>query len=321
MDPKISVIIPVYNGEKFLERSVESVIGQTYQKLECIIVDDGSIDRTGSLCVSLQTKDSRIRYVRKTNGGVSSARNEGLRQVTGDYICFLDSDDYLDGDLFDKAVAAMNEEAGPDIIQFGFKEVTNDGTTLRCWNVTEIVPSVFTGKIHSGSVYGSVWSKLIKVDFYRRVGLLFCEQMPYGEDILFSFQLLTKGDFSIAYVTDSFYRYFVNPQSVSRNLSSKSLQSEELLIKEMETYDLSGNVEAKKSILNQKFNLKRYFLTDLLGKPNPGKFRTMYKEVNGQFLFTSFSLKLKFAMMLAFLHLDFVLSIGRVVKRRLSSHE
>ena len=97
--PKISVIVPVYKVEKFLDRCVESIVGQTYENLEIILVDDGSPDNCPSMCDKWAEKDSRIKVIHKENGGVSSARNAALYAATGDFIGFVDSDDWIEPDM------------------------------------------------------------------------------------------------------------------------------------------------------------------------------------------------------------------------------
>ena len=96
---KISVVVPVYNVKKYLEKSFESIIEQKYENLEIILVDDESTDGSGELCDELATKDSRVKVCHKTNGGISSARNYGILKATGDYILFVDSDDYIHRDM------------------------------------------------------------------------------------------------------------------------------------------------------------------------------------------------------------------------------
>ncbi len=123
----VTVIVPVYNIEDLLERCVASICKQTYRNLEILLVDDGSTDRSGALCDELSAKDDRIRVLHKENGGSSSARNLGIREATGSYVCFIDSDDYIEPFF----VEAMLEEAeGNNLVQIGRDELAEDGTSL-----------------------------------------------------------------------------------------------------------------------------------------------------------------------------------------------
>ncbi len=98
MQPAFSIIVPVYNAEKTLQRCVDSILAQTFEDFELILINDGSKDQSGDICDEYAAKDSRVKTVHKTNGGVSSARNAGLRIAQGEYIAFIDSDDYIDND-------------------------------------------------------------------------------------------------------------------------------------------------------------------------------------------------------------------------------
>lgn len=124
---KISVIVPVYNIIDCLERCVMSIINQTYENLEIILVDDGSTDGTSSLCDVLETKDIRVRVFHKENGGSSSARNLGLKYATGDYIGFVDSDDYIESDMYELLADAV-KRYDAKMAQISRDEVNEDGT-------------------------------------------------------------------------------------------------------------------------------------------------------------------------------------------------
>ena len=100
----ISVIVPIYNVEKYLIKCIESIINQTYKDLEIILVDDGSTDSSGKICDEFATKDNRIKVIHKKNGGLSSARNIGLDICKGNYISFIDSDDYIELDMYEKMI-------------------------------------------------------------------------------------------------------------------------------------------------------------------------------------------------------------------------
>lgn len=122
--PLISVIVPVYKVEKYLVRCVESIRSQTHENLEIILVNDGSPDRCGEMCDALAAEDSRIRVVHKENGGLSSARNAGLDVMTGDYVGFVDSDDYIVPDMYESLLALMDEH-GAQIACGGIERVTD----------------------------------------------------------------------------------------------------------------------------------------------------------------------------------------------------
>ena len=112
----ISVIVPVYNVEAYLEKCVNSILHQTYENIEVILIDDGSTDNSGAICDALAADDSRIKVLHKSNGGVSSARNLGISVASGAYICFVDSDDWLDIDYFE-LVAPILIKQKPILLQ------------------------------------------------------------------------------------------------------------------------------------------------------------------------------------------------------------
>lgn len=125
----ISVIVPVYNTKDYLERCVSSLQAQTFRDMEIVLVDDGSTDGSGRLCDSLGAGDSRIRVFHKENGGSSSARNLGIAQARGEYLGFVDSDDYVDADMYEKLYAAM-EEFHVNVAQAGRNEIDPEGRIL-----------------------------------------------------------------------------------------------------------------------------------------------------------------------------------------------
>ena len=117
MGSKISVIIPVYNVEPYLRQCLDSVVNQTYKNLEIIIIDDGSPDNCGAICDEYAAKDKRIQVIHKENCGLSAARNDGLARATGEWIAFVDSDDWCELDLYEKAIACA-EKTDPDIVLY-----------------------------------------------------------------------------------------------------------------------------------------------------------------------------------------------------------
>lgn len=126
---KISVIVPCYNQATFLDNCIESLINQTYPNWECILINDGSTDNTEEIALNWQKKDNRIRYVKKTNGGLSSARNAGIQNITGDFVQFLDCDDFLYKEKFEKSVKKIDQQTNAVIIT-DFQRFDNVAQTI-----------------------------------------------------------------------------------------------------------------------------------------------------------------------------------------------
>lgn len=165
----VSIIIPIYNVEQYVRECLESVMNQTYKKIEIILIDDGSTDRSGEIADNFALKDNRIKVIHKKNGGLSDARNAGIRAATGEYIMFLDSDDYAADDFVESALrAAIDNRA--DIVCFRFTSVTDSGeaislsTKKEVDNLTEYantdaIQDIFT---LGGTLKVNAWNKIYK---------------------------------------------------------------------------------------------------------------------------------------------------------------
>ncbi len=195
-NPLISVIIPVYNVEQYLPRCLDSVLIQTYCNLEIILVDDGSKDRSGVICDEFATKDSRIKVFHQKNAGVSCARNVGLDIACGDYVGFIDSDDYIESDFYE--VLVKNAVAhNADISYCGIKLVEPNGSVHERFNTScrcEKRPSeIIKGFFFNEEIKEHMYSQCNKI-FKREVlaGVRYKEGYALGEDILFVFETLGK---------------------------------------------------------------------------------------------------------------------------------
>lgn len=171
LDKKVSIIIPVYNVQEYIEECMESVIRQTYQNLEIIVVDDGSKDDSLMICKQYAVKDKRIKIFSQPNAGVSTARNWGLKKMTGEFVTFIDSDDWIEADYIQKLLAACEDDT--DIV------CCNTPDTLR--NLPEVVAKS-ADMAYVFSEFGYVWGKLIRTNCIER---LFNEEVCYAEDFLF----------------------------------------------------------------------------------------------------------------------------------------
>ncbi len=160
---KISVIIPVYNVAMYLDQCLQSVLGQSYPNIEVILVDDGSTDHSGTRCDYWASQDTRVNVIHKENGGLSSARNAGFEVASGQYIVFLDSDDYWgDSTFLQQAVEAIGESCVDyvDIVAFGHKKVTDQGDVISTY--TPAATTSITEAIKQGSIAICAWNLLVK---------------------------------------------------------------------------------------------------------------------------------------------------------------
>lgn len=221
----ISVIVPVYKVEPYLDKCVRSIVDQTYQNLEIILVDDGSPDRCGVMCDAWAAKDSRIKVIHKKNGGLSDARNAGLAVATGEYIAFVDSDDWVDPNYLHHLHRAIRD-TGAGISACGIR-ITAENEQVPPVPACDVSPEVCSaeeaiGGILRGEGFRAVaWNKL-----YHRT-YLEGESYPVGkyhEDEFFTYRILAKAD-RLAYVELPLYCYLQRAGSIMHTLSMKHLDA------------------------------------------------------------------------------------------------
>lgn len=190
MRNKISIIVPVYNAEKTLCRCIESVVRQNYNNYELILINDGSVDGSADICNRYANEYQQIRYAYKNNGGVSSARNLGLKLARGEYIAFLDSDDFFANDYFE-TVSNILDEKKPDLLSFSSKK--NDGKSGvsfvdNCFFDDDINISRRVLKAMKSYSYSSVMTRVFKRSIIVENNIAFDEDLSIGEDQLFLFE-------------------------------------------------------------------------------------------------------------------------------------
>ena len=211
---KISVIIPVYNTEKYLHECISSVINQTYNNLEIILINDGSQDFSGAICDDYAKQDSRIKVIHKENGGVSSARNEGLKLASGDYIAYLDSDDSIEPNMYEVLLKAALEK-DVDIISCNYMNIQKDkplvlnrGIDKSEYEGDDVLYSFFKYSILSSAI----WNKLYKRNTVKN--LYFDVRFSMAEDVLYNFFAFKKSR-KIAYVNSPLHRRNVREGSLT----------------------------------------------------------------------------------------------------------
>lgn len=229
----ISIIIPVYKVEKYLEKCIQSLINQTYENLQIILVDDGSPDNCGKICDEYAKKDHRIEVIHKSNGGLSDARNKGLEIAKGEYIGFIDSDDYIESDMYEVLYNLLKQyNADVSICNFytvsqGKIAIKNAENGIKEYNRIEILKEVLL----DNNIQSYAWNKLYKKELFDEI------KYPVGkkyEDIGTTFYLLEKCNKVV--VTGKPEYYYINRQdSIVNNVTETTITDYIELI--MQRYD------------------------------------------------------------------------------------
>lgn len=213
-DAKISIIVPVYKVEPYLRKCLDSIVGQTYQNLEIILVDDGSPDNCGAICDAYAARDERIRVIHKANGGVASARNAGLDTATGDYIGWVDSDDWIEADMFECLLKGA-ETYGADIVVCGRAEVYPDRKNFMGWERETVLSreEAIGHLLEDNAMRNYLCDKLWKRELFQNI------TFPEGhnfEDVAVTYRLFEKAD-KVACLPECKYFYLQREDGIVRS--------------------------------------------------------------------------------------------------------
>lgn len=203
MKPTISIIIPVYNVSKFLEECVNSILAQSYEDFEVLLIDDGSTDGCGDICDNYALVDSRIKVIHKTNGGVSSARNVGINHAHGEWITFIDADDIVYKDLLRDYISSL--ETAADLYIQGFED--SDGNKVHVdykeWVGDDIL--IKLEDIRGTQLENFVWNKLYRTSIIRDYNIRFNEKIEMVEDGLFNYLFIIKSRYVVNLPVINYY--------------------------------------------------------------------------------------------------------------------
>lgn len=265
----ISVIVPIYKTEGYLNQCVNSIINQTYKNLEIILVDDGSPDNCPKMCDEFAEKDSRIKVIHKQNGGLMSARQAGLKIALGEYVGFVDGDDWIAPDMYEKLVNLI-DKFNPDMVMceflYAYPEKSNksiqlperefyDKSALEC----EIYPKMlFNPPYYNYGVNPCCWSKLFKKKLLYNNLMKVPTEIKIGEDAAFTYPCLLETN-SLAYCSDYLYYYRINQNSMTKSYDENMENT--ILI----PYSILKNAFAEYKNYNFDTQLNYYLLTLING--------------------------------------------------------
>ena len=257
---KVSIIVPVYNVEKYIERCLNSLIHQTLQDIEIILVDDKSQDNSSLICDNYAKKDKRIKVIHKEkNEGLGFARNSGIEIATGEYLAFLDSDDYVDIDFYENL---YNNNEGADII-YGASKDEYDGVTTRVgkcplskkvYENEEIIPNILynmIGNVNQNLVIGfTTCMGIYKNNIIKKYNIRFYSERQFiSEDCLFNFDFIPKCK-KIKFVDNTFFHYCHRKNSLTTRYNEKRFEKAEIMYNELvkRTKELNIYEEVEKGI-------------------------------------------------------------------------
>lgn len=228
----ISVVIPAYNAEQYIVKCISSLLDQTYKKLEIVIVNDGSCDNTANICDDYAKTDVRIRVFHKENSGVSDARNVGLQNCTGDYICFLDADDWIEHDYFEDVVAVLRKNNYSILFNSWVIDTENRQSILRY----EIADSFIMDQ--EAAVRELCMQRLfgwgVYATFYRRdiiEKISFDKNIRIGEDFYFKYHAIKKAENNMCYLPIHKYHYIRWQGSAMRSHNILKLSDDLIVLK------------------------------------------------------------------------------------------
>lgn len=252
---RISIVVPVYNAETYLAKCLDSLVNQSYRDIEIVVVDDGSKDESGIICKNIKEKDSRIKYFYQENQGVSAARNLGIDKSSGDYIMFVDSDDYLDNYAVEKCVAFI--EQGCNLICFNFSYLTNSQSVPNAPFVfnqekildnKELVKNLFIpskkSSLYLGYFFRACWGKLFDLKLVREYKIRFPVGMKFSEDAMFVLDFLSKAS-NVKILDKYLYHYRIHEssavQSYKKDFFTDVLREYQEIKSRESSFDLDWN--------------------------------------------------------------------------------
>lgn len=268
-DIKFSVIVPIYKVEKYLKKCIESILNQSYKNFELILVDDGSPDNCPHICDNFAKKDNRIMVIHKENEGLVAARNTGLKHATGEYICYVDGDDWINKSLLETVRNKAINKYNPDMVIYNavrvFEDKTEDipkGLDEGIYYKNELQEKVYPYMMYdnrkefcTGLIFPVAWNKIYKSELIKKH---FCKdtRIKMGEDNAFVFECLYYSE-SIYFCDDILYYYNqLNSGSMTNSYDEKRFDNNKILIDYMES-----NLKDKNEVLNNQLNaFKVYWL-------------------------------------------------------------
>ncbi|PXV91459.1 glycosyltransferase involved in cell wall biosynthesis [Lachnotalea glycerini] len=248
---KVSIIVPVYNGEKYLEKTLSSILASIYRNIEIVLVDDGSKDKSKQICDYYASKDNRVKVFSKINGGIVEARNFGMLKATGDYLCFCDQDDIVSKHMYDLMMKRILKDNSEICISstgrlLGKEELPYEKLEDATYKGDEILQNVLYPILFNGfdvayknkkvKIYGTIWKYMISRELIIKNKLKFKRFINYEDDLIMSIELLTFSH-RVSTLSEKLYFWRINQESESS--TGKYIKALEDKIESLDQYIIS----------------------------------------------------------------------------------
>lgn len=283
VEPLVSVIVPVFNIDSYINCCLTSILNQTYQNIEVILIDDGSTDTSGSICDSWARNDTRVRVLHKSNRGVSAARNVGLEQAIGDIILFADGDDWLEEQLIAESVKALLDHQC-DMVMYKYRYVSEDGKTSypapECRDFPAascLTASKGLKELLKGHIQHAPWAYMTRRGVYVNNDVRFPVDMIVAEDRITTYRLAGASN-KIALCNQELYNYRIRQGSAMRLASLKSMTDNVKSVQEAEQYIAQCFPELLDVVHNLLFSTYDEYLIGLY-EIRSSMSHTQYKEL------------------------------------------
>lgn len=291
--PKVSIIVPVYNAETYLHLCVGSLLGQTLSNFEILLIDDGSLDKSGEICDEYVTKDSRIRVFHKENGGVASARQCGIDNAIGEYTIHADPDDWVEPTMIEELYNTAKEEHADMVICDFYKNQGNKQYYIsqhpKCIDAPTILCQILSQQLH-----GSCCNKLVKRSLYSKYEIAFPHNISLWEDFYINCRLLMQ-DIRVAYLGKAFYHYVqhTNTNSITHTPSTANIRSLRYVINWFDQH-LPTHIYASALFMMKASCKEQAFHTKL----PPQYIKKLYSEINSEYLTNRKGLNIRYGVIL-----------------------
>ncbi len=261
--PKVSIIVPIYNAEKYVERCIQSILKQTYRDFELLLMDDGSKDSSGEICDRAAAEDSRIRVIHKENSGVSDTRNQALKLATGVYVQFLDADDWITENTTELFVRTM-EQGDADMVISDFYRVNGENVARKGAIDKDGLLTIkeFTGELITRPAdfyYGVLWNKFFRRSILKEFNILMDENISWCEDFIFILEYLKHCSNVYVLKVPTYYYVKTEGSLVSQGMSvKKTVKTKQLVFKYYSAYCME--IFGKEEYERRSLQVYQYFI-------------------------------------------------------------